>query len=316
MVVSLRMSRWMFLVVLLAANACGGKRANSAGETKFDLDADPLALLPAAPAVLAKAEARAIFDSGAAGAQVAALASMLVPLGEQSGFQAIRDVDRIILAEYATGGVDFAAVFSGRFDPARIALDKTASNGAAIVEGVYAGHTTYTVAAIQYSVLSSRTLVTGNGDGLRRLLDRLSALPVDRAMARWMIDTVETKGAEVALAADFEAQPIASEALGALKLPWLNGMHVARVIGNFEPSGMNVAATLTYADPQQTMTAAEGVRSVDGLLRMLGPLLGGVRLRQLEVVTEEKDLRCKFAVDDETLRTILALAPRFLPMTP
>lgn len=315
-VVCRRMSRWLLVVVLLAASACGGKGANSGGEKQFDFDGDPLALLPPAPIVLARADARAVFDSGGAGAEVAALARKLVPLGEQSGFQATRDVDGIVVAEYATGGVDFAAVLSGRFDPAKIAQATTASNGVPIVRAVYAGHTTYSVDAIQYSVLTSRTLVAGSGDGVRRLLERLSAGPLERSMAPWMADTVETKGAEVALAADFDTQPIAFAALGAVNLPWLNGMRIARVIGNFEASGMNVAATLTYGDPRQTLTAADGVRSIDGLLRMIGPLLGGVRLRQLEVTAEGRDLRCKFALDDETLRTILALAPRFLPMTP
>jgi hypothetical protein len=306
----------MLLVVSLAAGACAGKGANAGGEKKVDVDADPLALLPAAPLVVAKADARAVFDSGAAGAQVAAMASKLVPLGEQAGFLATRDVDRIVLADYATGGVDFAAVLSGHFDEAKIASATTASNGTPIVRGVYAGRTTYKVAAIQYAVLTPRTLVAGSGDGLRRLLERVTAGTLERSMPPWMAETVETSGAEIALAADFETQPIASAAIGAVSLPWLNGMHVARVVGNFGPPGMNVAATLTYGDPQQTKTAADGVRAVDGLLRMFGPLLGGVRLQQLEVTTNAKDLRCKFAVDEETLRTVLALAPRFLPMTP
>jgi hypothetical protein len=58
------------------------------------------------------------------------------------------------------------------------------------------------------------------------------------------------------------------------------------------------------------------VHFVDGWLKMLGPLLGGVRLQNLEVTADAKDLRCKFAVDDHTLRTVLILAPHLLPSNP
>jgi hypothetical protein len=310
------MPRWIVLLSLLAVVACSGKVANSGGEKKIDLDADPLALLPGDPVVIANFDARAVFDSGAAGAQLASIASKFVPLGSDTGFQATRDVERVVLADYATGGIDFAAVLSGRFDEEKIAAATTATSGAPIVRGVYAGRTTYSVAAVQYAVLSSKTLVSGTGEGLRRLLDRVQAGALDRAMAPWMAETLETKGAQVAVAADFETQPIASAAIGSVRLPWLDGMRVARVIGNFAPPGMNVAATLTYGEPQQTETAADGMRSVGGLLKMLGPLLGGVRLQNLEVTTDAKDLRCKFAVDEETLHTVLVLVPRFLPTSP
>ena len=91
---------------------------------------------------------------------------------------------------------------------------------------------------------------------------------------------------------------------------------MARIVGNFAPPGVNVAATLTYVGQDQAQAAADGVRSVDVWLNMLGPLLGGVRLQNFEVTAEALDLRCKFALDDQALRSMLALAPRFLPMPP
>jgi hypothetical protein len=309
------MFRWMLALLLMLA-ACGGKGAAAGGEKKADVDADPLALLPASAVVVASLDTRAIFDSGSAGAQVATLASKLVPLGDEVGFQAGRDVDRLTLAGYATGGADFVAVLSGRFDEAKIAAATTARGGAAIVRGVYAGRTTYTVGTLAYAVLTARTLVAGSGDGLRRLLERTQTAPLDRSMAPWMVETLETHGADVALAADLETQPVAAAAMSTASLSWLKGMHVARVIGNFAPPGMNVAGTLTYGDPPQAQAAADGVRFVDGWLNRLGPLLGGIRLQNLEVTTDAKDLRCKFAVDDQTLRTVLALASHFLQASP
>ena len=181
---------------------------------------------------------------------------------------------------------------------------------------MYAGRATYSVGAVQYAVLTSKTIVAGTGDALRRVLERVESGALARAMPPWMVDTLETKGAELALAADFETQPIASAAIGSVGLAWLEGLRLARVIGNFEARGMNVAGTLTYAQPERAQAAADNLRSLGGLLRTFGPLLGGVRLQNLEVTTDANDLRCKFAVDESSLRTLLSFAPRFLPTAP
>jgi hypothetical protein len=307
------MLRWM--LTSLALVACG-KGATAGGEQKIDLDADPLALLAPAPVLVGNANARAIFDSPSFGGEVAALTERLVPLGERAGFRAARDVDRVVFATYATGGAGFAVVLNGRFDPAKIDACATSTSGAPIVRGVYADRTTYTAGPIQYAVLSARTLVAGSGDGFYRVLDRVRERTFGPSVAAWVVETMETKGAEVALTADFDAHPIASAALGSLNLSWLQGMHVARILGSLEPPGMSAAATLGFATPEQAQTAVAGIRSIEGWLRMLGPVLGGIRLPDLEVMTQKSDLRCTFTLDDQTIRAALALAPRFLPSSP
>jgi hypothetical protein len=304
------------MVLLVLSLAACGKGASSGGEKKVDVDADPLALLPGSAVVVAAIDARAVFDSSSVSAQFAAITGKLFPLGESAGFEARRDVDRIGFAEYASGGIDLVAVLNGRFDPEKIAATATANSGVAIVRGLYAGRTTYTAGTIEYVLLTPRTLVVGTGEGLRRVLDRVQAGTIERAMPPWMAETLDTRGAQLAAAADFESQPVASAAIESVNLAWLKGMRMARAVGNFAPPGMNVAATLTYREPQQAQAAADGVRSVDGWLKMLGPLLGGMRLQNLEVTTDAQDLRCKFAVDDQTLRSVLALVPRLIPLTP
>jgi hypothetical protein len=308
--------RWAYGLVLLLVFAGCGKGANSGGDKKIDLDADPLALLPPSAVVVAIADARAIFDTSSMGAQLAAITAKLLPAGENAGFEARRDVDRVAIADYATGGADVVAVLNGRFDEAKIAATTTTNSGAVIVRGLYAGRTTYTAGTIEYTVLTPKTLVAGTGEGMRRLLDRVQAGTIERAMPAWMVETLDTRGAQLAAAADFESQPVASAAIASVNLAWLKGMRMARIIGNFAAPGMNVAATLTYSEAQQAQAAAEGVRSVDGWLKMLGPLLGGIRLQNLDVTTEAQDLRCKFAVDDQTLRSVLALAIRLVPVAP
>jgi hypothetical protein len=314
------MSRWAWVLSIfllqLSFAACGGKPSNTASAKKVDLDADPLALLPPSAVVVATFDMRAIFDSGPVGAQLAGIVSKLLPLGAEAGFDAHRDIDRVALASYATGGLDLVAVFSGRFDEEKISHVGATPQGVAIARGSYGGRTTYTAGSVEYALLTTKTLVAGSGDSVRRLLDRVQSGTLDRAMAPWMSQTLESKGAQMAAAADFETQPVAVAALGSVNLAWLKGLRIARVLGNFASPGVNVAATLTYAGHDEVQAAADGVRSVDVWLNMLGPLLGGVRLQDFEVTTDALDLRCKFALDDQALRSVLALAPRFIPLPP
>jgi hypothetical protein len=307
--------RWVILLCV-ALLGCAGKGAGTGGEKKADLDADPIALLPAGAVVVANLDARALIDHGPLGGDLARLASRVVPVGEEAGFQPARDVDRLVIATYATGGADFAVVLSGRFDEAKIAAITKGADGTPIVRGVYAEHTTYTAGPVAYAVLTPKTVVSGSGDGLRRVLERVKGGALDRSVPPWMVETLQTKGAPVALAADFSSQPIAVAAVGTLNLGWLKALRVARVIGNFEPPGMNVAATLTYADAQQAQAAVEGVHVVEGWVNVLGPALGGIRLQNLQATTDAQDLRCKFAIDDQSLRAMIALLGRFLPAPP
>jgi len=306
------MPRALVLLACLALVACGGKGAATPAEAKLDLDSDPLALLPSSAIVVANLDAKAMFASASVGTQVAALADTLLPLGPDAGFDAKRDVDRVVLGVYTSTGADAVAVVSGRFDPVKIAATSQSRGGVAIVHGMYAGRDTYAAGPAMYSVLTAKTVVAGTGDGVRRVLERVQDRKVERAIPAWVDETLSTPGAQLALAADFTSQPVTVAAIGSVPLPWLSGMRVAKVIGNFEKPGMNVAATMSYGEPEQARSAADGVRSADAWLKVLGAFLGGVSLQDLEVTTDGKDLKCKFAVDDQTLGRLLAFAPRLL----
>lgn len=306
------------LLVLLSAAvlmlaACGGKGAQAGGADKTDLDADPYALLPSSAIVVAHLDARAMFESASVGDSTKALAERFVPIGEEAGFDAVRDVDRVVVAAYAMSGADVAAVLQGRFDPDKIAAASTAKNGAPLVKGKYADRATIAAGAIAFAVLTNKTIVAGTSDGLRRVLERIHDGKIERSIPPWMIDTLTAPGAELAIAGDFGSQPIAAASIGSVKLPWLEGIRAVRVIGNFDRPGMNVAATLTYGGAQQAQGAADGVRLVDRWLTVLGPMLGGLELRNLDVKTEEGDMKCKFALDEHALKALVGLAARWVP---
>ena len=117
--------------------------------------------MPASALIVANVDARGIFDGTTVGPQIASLADRLVPLGDDAGFRAKRDVDRVVAAAYALTGADVVAVVSGRFDEAKIAAVTKAKSGAPITKTMYSGRATYAVGPSVYTVLSARTLVAG-----------------------------------------------------------------------------------------------------------------------------------------------------------
>jgi hypothetical protein len=293
------------LVLALAPATSGCKAASAPAPAAPDLDADPVALLPSSALVVASLDARAMFASAGVGSRVTAMTDSLLPLGPEAGVDPKRDVDHVVVGVYTSSGADVAAVVSGRFDPAKIDAATRDRSGAPVLRGMYAGHVTYTAGPAMYAVLSPRTVVAGTGDGLRRLLERVQDARVKRATPAWVDETLSTPGADLALTADFTSQPFAAAALGSVPVPWISGMRVARVIGNFAAPGMNFAATVSYGDPQQASGAA-------GLVKVAGPLLGGQSLQKLDVVTDGSDLKCKFALDEQALGNLLAFAPPLL----
>lgn len=315
----MRVLRYLLAVLPLAFAltlvACGGKHAAAAPEAKPDLDSDPLALVPATAVAVATIDAKAVLASPSIGSTIGALADKLLPLGPESGFDPKRDVDRVVVATFATTGADAAAIVSGRFDPAKIAAVTKTKSGAAITKTPYSGQTTYAAGAGVYVVLTPKTLLAGSSDGVRRVLDRIATGKLDRAIPAWMVQTLETPGASVAVAGDFTTQPIVAAAIGPIKLPWLEVLQKARVLADFQKPGLNVAATLTYGDATHASTAADAIRSATNLLKLLGPLLGGVSLQTFDVQTAGGDVQCKVAVDDATLGKLVAFAAHAIPDT-
>jgi hypothetical protein len=159
------MHRVLVILALAAVVACGASGAKSPSDASPDLDTDPMVLLPGSAFVLAKLDARAMFASASLGAPIAALTAELLPLGPEAGFDARRDVDRVVLGVYAASGADVVAVVSGRFDEVKIAAAAEGHAGNAVVRGTYGGRTTYTAGAAMYSVISARTVVAGTVDG-------------------------------------------------------------------------------------------------------------------------------------------------------
>jgi hypothetical protein len=307
--------RTLLLLLVLALFACGGKDAKTPGEEVVDLDADPIALLPGSAIALAAVDVKAMYESNSVGGQIAQLAEKLVPIGEEAHFSPQKDVDRVTAGAYAGAGLEVSAIVTGRFDEERI--KKAAQNstmtkaGAPIVATEYAGRTIYTVANTGFAILTAKTAVAGTDGGIRRVLEKIKDKRVGRTFPKWMTETVETKNAQLAFAADF-GQPIASATIGSMDAAFVKGMKTARVLGNFKEPGMNFAATLGYGEPAQAEAAADWIKTATGWMKLLSAFLAIPQVKDLEVKTQGTDLQGKFSVDDKGLKSILSMVPTWL----
>jgi len=312
----------LLLTVLLFA--CGGDAKNPSGANGVDLDGDAYALLPSEPMMLATIDVQALYKSKSVAAQMAMLVERMLPIGEESGFEASRDVERVYVGMYSTQGADAAAIVRGHFDEGKIARaaaeHTTTKAGGAINSSQYAGRNVYSVSVGSFvggfAVLTSKTAVAGTEAGIRRTLDRIRDNKVKLGIAKWMIDTTQTKGAEIAFAADFSSNPVSSAAIRGMPITFLSGMRMARVLGQFKDPGMQIAATITYGEAGQAASAADQIKIVDGWGKVLSAVLTVIpQVHDLDVATDDKDVRCKATIDEQALRKMLDLLPGIITRT-
>jgi len=255
------------------------------------IDADPLALFPAGAVALADLDTRTFYTSGSLGGQVAAIAEGILPLGQEMGFSASRDVDRVFVAAYVGAAIDAVAVLSGRFDVARmqaaVAAHATSRSGLPWTAAPYAGRTLYSTANVAFAPLTDHTLAAGNESAVRRVLDRLAQPGAPRPggsrdIPDWMLKTVESPGSAFALAADVGAIPPA--ALQGWSMPGaMAGLSRLAVIGDFHPPGVNVASTLTYLDGPHAATGASSLQQLAAIVAVAGQMGAAPKLQNLTI---------------------------------
>jgi hypothetical protein len=305
-----------------ASTGCGGKDASTtANAAGVDLDGDPVALLPSAPIVLASLDAKAFYASKSAGVELGKLSERLMPIGEESGFLASRDLERVVVGMYSTSGADAVAIVKGSFDEAKIAHAATNSTvtkvGFPIVTSTYTGRALYTVNNIGFVILTAHTAVAGTEGGIRRTLERIQDKRVKRDVPAWMVDTITTQDASIAFAVDLVNQPVANAAIGSLPIHFLNGMRSASVIGGFKDPGMRLAGTLTFGDAAQAQGAAGEIKNAGELARALGAWIPmPIQVKELEVSASDKDVKCKASLDDEGMKRIVTMLPTLIPANP
>lgn len=302
-----------FIVAVVAAPGCGGNKADASSPSSEPGMEDSLALLPGNAIGAGTVDARAFFGSQTFGADLAKLVEKYVPIGAEAGFQASRDVDRVTFATYSYQGLDVAAIVVGRFDGAKIrqvaAAQTPTKSGAPLVTSQYAGRDVYTVSNIGFTLLSDTRAIVGTEQGIRRVLERIKDRRVKRDIAQWMITTIETPGAALAVAGDFATQPMPAEASRQIPMPFMQGLKAVRVVATFK-EGVQIAGSLTYPDAAAAETASASVKQTANLSKWLAVL--GVKVQNIDIKVDKTDVQVSLGVDDQSLRQLLASLPQWL----
>ncbi len=275
---------------------------------------DAFALLPGNAIAVGTVDGRAFFGSKTFGSELAKLVEKYIPLGEEAGFQASRDVDRVTFASYAFQGVDAAAVVIGRFDEAKIkqvALQHTPTkSGGMLVASQYAGRDVYTISNVGFTVLSPTKAIAGSESGIRRVLERIKDGRVKRDITPWMIETVETPGAAAAVAVDLATHPMSADVARQVPVQFLQTAKAIRVLLTFKEPGIQVAGSFTYADATAAQASADGMKQLLGMSGVLA--MFGIKLQNTDLKIDKQDVQVKMEVDDQSLRQMLGSAPQWL----
>jgi hypothetical protein len=301
------------LTLLALAGGCGhgGKGATAAGAAAPPIDADPYALLPPAAIAIVRVEAKAVFGNPAIGPQISAMADSLVPLGDDSGMRASRDVARVLVASYATSQGDAAAVLTGTFDVDKISHATKTKTGAPITAEAHGAATVYRADRVAWTPLTPRTLIAGSEEAVGWVLDRVAKGNPDRWEPAWMMTTLETPSTTFAAAGDFASRPLTAAVVGSISLPWVSALHQVKATGVLKSDAIDVAATFTYGDPGQASQADDSIKKSVHMLDLLGVVIG-VRLQGFSTRVEGPDVHCSFGLDSPTMHTLLELAPKLL----
>jgi len=293
-----------------------GKSLSSAA-----IDADPIALLPANAVGVFTLDARALVASPFGG-RLVSIAKARSPLPESSGFDPARDLERVYGGLYSMQGVDSVGVAVGHFKPdqieqaasAQIAATGASASQVPITRSEYAGRVLYTSRGMGFSVLTEQSLLIGDETGIRRALDRIQEGRVRRQLPKWMVSTLETKGAPLAFGADFTSQPLPAAARE--QLAFVDGLRTVALLGNFADPGLNLAGTLTYAEPDAARRGADNLQQLYGQLSTYGPLMALLGIpqpvRSLSAQADEKEVRFVAGVDGAAVAVLLEKAESYL----
>lgn len=320
------MSRSRLLPIVLAALAVFGcpKKDDvivetSAGRelTADAIDREPIALLPSGAVGVAVLDAPQLFNSQF-GAKLLNITRGVAPVPASANFQPQRDLQRLVIATYSTQGADAVGVATGTFD--KDAIERSADGvqqtplGAPLVKSTYAGKTLYTSRNTGFVVLTARTVLFGTETAMRRALDRIKEGRVRKSVAPWMGDLLERPNAPIAAGFDLRAQPITDAVRQ--QLLFLEGLETGRMVGNFQPPGLNVAGTLTYGDQAAAQKGAQNLANLSQQLSSWGWLMQLIGISQpvkrLEAQHESKDAKFVAELDGQGIAALLDQAARVL----
>jgi hypothetical protein len=273
------------------------------------IDADPVALMPSGPVVMFWVDAQAFFASPF-GAEIGRIAIKDFPLGQEAGFSPARDTRRVVGGVYSMAGADVVAVVTGDFRPdlIRAAAEQKAvgPTGKPLTHSQYAGNDLFTSGNVGFTVVTPHTMLVGNETGMRSSLDRIRDNRVKRDVPEWMVKLMDNPSASLVAAGDVASQPVVAAA--ARQAPFLSGLSSFRILGNFQPPGLNLAGALTYPDPAGAASGAASLRGLAQATSFLSLLaVFGVSnpLQSMQADVKDNDVQFVMGIDAQSLTRLL-----------
>jgi hypothetical protein len=271
-------------------------------KSALEIDADPLALLPASAITVGVLDAGALFSSQF-GDKLLEVSKRRAPVPESAGFDPKRDLTRVYFGVYSMQGADVTGVAIGNFDPKKIeaAADGTQKTplGVPVTKSSYAGRALYTADSVGFTVLTTRTVLFGNQTGIRRALDRIKEGTAKRELPAWATRVLNQPGVPFAFGSNLKDNPVPNALRS--KLPFLDGVETLAVVGNFAPPGVNLAGTLVYPDEEAAKVGAGKVAETRAMLETYTPFLALLGIpqpvRKLEAEAVGKEGRFVAGID-------------------
>ena len=159
---------------------------------------------------------------------------------------------------------------------------------------------------VGFVVVTRQTLVAGNETAIRRVLDRIRDKRVRRDVPDWMAKLIDTPEASIVGVADLSTDAIVAGA--AQQTPFLNGLTVARVLGNFEAPGINFAGSLTYPDTATATQAAASLQEISKLSSYMALLsFFGIQppIQNLQARVQDRDVQFIVAVNSNSAAQLM-----------
>jgi len=220
------------------------------------------------------------------------------------GLDLEHDADELIGALYASVGSDVLAVVQGTY--AKDELETKLKADSRVRTSSFSGETLFVFDEVSLCLLSDQTLVLGTHLGVRRAVERVEEGRLDRRTPSWFDALLKDKAAKFQLGVDLESQPVPAAFRGELES--LKRLRAARLIGNFDAPGLNIAGTMTYDTPAHAEVAAKemaGFKDDLGKYQLiLAALQLGRPLRELEARPTGKDMQITAQFDAEVVAGI------------
>lgn len=304
------------LVVLLIALLGCRKKGDSivlAGDgtrlSSDEIDRDPFALLPGGVIGLGTINTKVALQSEL-GAASRNLIQALIPLGPEANFDVGRDVEKVLIGLYSMQGADVAIIVQGSLDPEAIRnaamSGKPNAFGQTLTRVEYANNDVFVSGDVGFVVVTKRTMIAGNEAGMRRALDRIRDKRVHREVPDWMLDFVQEPKASIALVGDLSTDPVVRGA--SHKLPFVNGLTLVRVLGNFESPGLNLAGTMSYPDMEsanRAVPAFEQLGQLASFARLLSLIGIQPPIQDMQVKADGQDVKFVAAVNVQGATAIM-----------